>query len=284
MSAKSAVDAERTKAAPKVRGNHARDRSAALQTSNLKELLQKVQKLCTFWDPAASLEDNLHTAVSIAATIIGADSFVFVVAGSEGAWREVWHGCADADAAIDVAAIHRRLAVEGRSILLCDDDRNSPDRPYERRATNGGLLASPVKIGSEIVGFVCMRPGANRGRFDLDAVIVLDILATFIATSMQAVHLQNVLRSRFAQIALAGSDRDAAPRAVLLPLPRQMAKILAKTFYKEMTQAGFGSSEIVSVASEIVAQLSASLKRHRAHVENTSRDPGNEGASAPPTH
>ena len=52
-----------------------------------------------------------------------------------------------------------------------------------------------------------------------------------------------------------------------------MANILAKSFFKEMTRAGFGSSQIVNAASEIIAQLSGSLNRHSRRLERKSSSP-----------
>jgi hypothetical protein len=54
--------------------------------------------------------------------------------------------------------------------------------------------------------------------------------------------------------------------------PDQVAKILAKSFYKEMTRAGFGPSQIVNAASEIIEQLSGSLNRHSKRMERENTD------------
>jgi hypothetical protein len=239
--------------------------------TEVKDLLVQLQKLFTFWDPSASLEDNLRVVIEKAASIVGAERFVFAIAGAERTWRAVPHGVTDVDMAVDLTAVHECLLAADRSMLLSvDGTRELPEAAARDGASVAGLLAAPIKIGGDLVGFVCMRPGANRQSFDLDAVVVLDIVSTFIAASMQAIHLQNVLRSRFAQIALARTDHNVVRRAV--PLPNQMAKILAKTFYSEMTKAGFGSGEIISVASEIIAQLSNSVRRHRARMETASRE------------
>ena len=49
---------------------------------------------------------------------------------------------------------------------------------------------------------------------------------------------------------------------------------MAKSFYKEMTRTGFGSSQIINVASDIIAQLNTSLQRHSKRM-------GREGKESP---
>jgi hypothetical protein len=49
--------------------------------------------------------------------------------------------------------------------------------------------------------------------------------------------------------------------------PDEVARILAKSFFKEMTGAGFGEAQIVQAASEIIGQLNSSVQRHRRRLE-----------------
>jgi len=44
--------------------------------------------------------------------------------------------------------------------------------------------------------------------------------------------------------------------------PEKMAKMIAKTFYIEMTRYGFSCNQIITVASEIVGCLNNELKKH----------------------
>jgi hypothetical protein len=42
-----------------------------------------------------------------------------------------------------------------------------------------------------------------------------------------------------------------------------VARILAKSFYRELRSAGFSVRQIIHAAAEIVSEVSASLKRHK---------------------
>jgi hypothetical protein len=43
--------------------------------------------------------------------------------------------------------------------------------------------------------------------------------------------------------------------------PEDVAKILARSFFSEMTKAGFEAAQIVSAASELIEQLNRRLQR-----------------------
>ena len=98
------------------------------------------------------------------------------------------------------------------------------------------------------------------------------MVALFVGKAIQVVQLQNILKSRFAQVALMQfAERDiGSALAGAAQNPDQVARILARSFFKEMTRAGFGSSQIINAASEIVGQLSGSLRRHSKRIEQQS--------------
>jgi hypothetical protein len=49
-----------------------------------------------------------------------------------------------------------------------------------------------------------------------------------------------------------------------------MARIVARSFYREMTIAGFSQSQIIKVASEIISELSVSVRRHSKRMTSKS--------------
>lgn len=111
--------------------------------------------------------------------------------------------------------------------------------------------------------------GHARGEtFKLADLKLFEVVALFIGKSIQAIQLQNILNSRYAQLALVQEAEKNLGGSLKTALqnPDQVAKILAKSFYKEMTRAGFGSSQIINAASEIISQLSGSLQRHNKHM------------------
>jgi hypothetical protein len=103
---------------------------------------------------------------------------------------------------------------------------------------------------------------------------MLEVLALFIGKAVQVSQLQGLLDSRFAQLALLRELEDSVGRgaATAYRQPDEVARILAKSFFKEMTKAGFGARQIVYAASELIEQLNNNLQRHRKRMVRN--DPG----------
>lgn len=85
---------------------------------------------------------------------------------------------------------------------------------------------------------------------------------------LQVFKLQKILNSLFAQIALAQSvDKVIEDIVSRSPRPDQMARVVSKAFYLEMTRAGLDNAQIVGVASEIISELTKTLRRHSERLQ-----------------
>jgi GAF domain-containing protein len=131
-----------------------------------------------------------------------------------------------------------------------------------REGIGGSLMCAPLRIDGKMVGVINVagaKAGTAFGDSDLQ---LLHIIALFIGKSIQVQQLQRLLDSRFAQLALLQEARDQVGDKVRLAYrnPEDAAKILARSFFKEMTKAGFESGQIVSAATELIEQLNLKLK------------------------
>lgn len=162
-----------------------------------------------------------------------------------------------------------RVIASGQSLLI-EDISHSEFAKWARHANDPrkSLISSPITINRRIIGVVNVSGHVRGGAFTLADLNLLDVVALFIGKSIQVIQMQNILNSRFAQLALVREAEKnlGAPLDVVLQNPDQVARILAKSFYKEMTRAGFGSSQIINAASEIIAQLSGGLQRHNKRM------------------
>jgi GAF domain-containing protein len=168
-----------------------------------------------------------------------------------------------------------RVVATGKALLI-EDILRSEFAQSARRADDprNSLLCSPVPINGRIIGVLNVS-GHRQGRaFRIEDLRLLEVVALFVGRTIQAVQLQNILNSRFAQLALVEAAEKDIGRAVAstLPNPDQVARIVAKSFFKEMTRAGFGSGQIINAASEIIAQLSSSLRRHSQRIDRESAE------------
>jgi L-methionine (R)-S-oxide reductase len=161
------------------------------------------------------------------------------------------------------------VAATGKSLFIENiDESRFADRARRGKDTHKSLLCSPIRIDAGIVGVVNVTGCENGKSFRPGDLNLLDVVAMFIGKSIQTLQLQSILNSRFAQMALIQEAQQNIGSSLISVLhnPDQIAKIVAKSFYKEMTRTGFGSSQIINVASDIISELNSNLQRHSERI------------------
>jgi len=252
--------------------------------------LQDLQQLLSSGSLEDSLEDSLEGQAAQTARMLGADSCsVMLLSSGDGeAPRLRVHARAGAapdkavaDAAPDAVAdalsdavpdavfdavfkssigpgegICGQVLASGRALLI-EDIGSSPYALLARRplAPGRSLMSAPIPIDGRIVGVVNVSGTAFR-QADL---LLLEVICQFIGKTIQVSQLQRLLDSRFAQLALAReADAEGAARNAYRN-PEEVARILARSFYRELTRAGFELPQIVRAASELIGQLNNKL-------------------------
>lgn len=231
-----------------------------------------------------SLDDNLQQLAAVTSKILGAENCSIMLLNdgeSENMRMSVYacHGPLPAAAYKESIGqgdgIAGHVIATGQSLLIEDIDR-SKFAKWARRTNDPrkSLMSSPIAIGGRIVGVVNVSGHAQGDTFNQADLNLLDVVALFIGKSIQVVQVQSILNSRFAQLALVQEARKNMEGSLgnAFRNPDHVAKILAKSFYKEMTRAGFGSNQIVNAASEIIHQLSSSLQRHSKRMVRESAE------------
>lgn len=165
-----------------------------------------------------------------------------------------------------------QVLATGRALLV-EDLAHSEFAQHARRLRAGSrsFVSAPISVDGRPIGVVNVSDPIGRERFTLDDLALLEVAALFIGKSVQVVQLSTILASRFAQWALAREAEATVSgiAQVLSQNPNQVAKILAKSFFREMVRAGFSASQIIHAASEIIDQLNAHLARLKRVKENT---------------
>lgn len=244
-------------------------------TDNAKRLvrLQDVQALLA----SGSLDDNLHSHAELAKRLVGAASCSVMLLNSESPDDLRMRLCASAGELPPAAAdalvasgegICGQVLASGRALLVEDIARSAfAGLARHRRAALPALMSAPVRIDGRLVGVVNVTGAA----FSEAELHLLEVVALFIGKSVQVIQLQHLLASRFAQMALVrdaherGHDgsgqRGGAAPGTAYQNPEDVARILARSFYKEMTRAGFAPGQIVSAATELIGQLKGTLQK-----------------------
>lgn len=226
--------------------------------------LQDVQALLA----SGSLDDKLASHAELARRLVGATSCSVMLLNSEAPDDLRMRVCASAgdmppgaaDALVGSGeGICGRVLASGRALLVDDIARSEfAGLARRRRAAVPALMSAPVRIDGRIVGVLNVTGVA----FSEGELALLEVTALFIGKSVQVIQLQRLLSSRFAQMALVReaqeSGLDAA--ATAYQNPEDVARILARSFYKEMTRAGFAPGQIVSAATELIGQLGGAIQ------------------------
>jgi signal transduction protein with GAF and PtsI domain len=231
--------------------------------------LQDVQALLA----SGSLDDNLASHAELARRLVGATSCSVMLLNSEAPDDLRMRVCASAgdmppesaDALVGSGeGICGRVLASGRALLVMDIDRSEfAGLARRRRAALPALMSAPVRIDGRIVGVLNVTGAAfSEGELQL-----LEVTALFIGKSVQVIQLQRLLASRFAQMALVREAHERAAQEggpfaadTAYQNPEEVARILARSFYKEMTRAGFAPGQIVSAATELIGQLGGAIQ------------------------
>ena len=140
----------------------------------------------------------------------------------------------------------------------------SSPRGADSTGSDSGCMFSKIVLNGKIIGVVQAELPLHQRPFDQNDLDLFSILMPIITKSIQVIRLQHLLRSRFSQVALIKSSD--VPMSEMLSLamqnPNQTARILARSFYREMLSAGFSYNQIIFAATEVISELSASVRKH----------------------
>jgi GAF domain-containing protein len=140
------------------------------------------------------------------------------------------------------------------------------------------LLCAPIRISGDPVGVINVSdplPGQRLRRDDLE---LLEVFAMIVGQSIHTYQLQRIVESRVLQMAALQEQREQSGSAArpISPDPARLAKLVAKNFFRELTNAGFGPNAVIAVASEVLSMLNETLARHKERRERESAHRGGD--------
>lgn len=165
-------------------------------------------------------------------------------------------------------SISGHVVSTGEPLFVEDINRSQFSHLKRGRYTSKGFIAVPIKIYDKVIGVINANTPLNRSNIERKDLELLTAIALLIGKSIQVIQLQSLLRSKYALYAL-GQVRGTSLSVSVHQSPDKIAKILAKTFYNEMSKAGFGPDHMLTTAAEIVSLLSDKLKKHRDRLNRS---------------
>lgn len=164
--------------------------------------------------------------------------------------------------------------LERGSPLLIIDIRSSEFASLARRRGELGssFIGLPIKVGSHVIGVMNLTSAPDSPPFDESDVVLGQIVAALIGKSVQVERLQTLIRSRFAHLSLAREQPEVIERIVTGTVPTErVAKLLARSFFRDLAAAGFEPGQIIDAASEIIALISSDIRRFRKRAAREPR-------------
>jgi L-methionine (R)-S-oxide reductase len=248
-----------------------------------RDALVELVGLSNFLEAQTDLDNCLQELAAMAAAILLVQNCSLMLFQSEEAAGDfrlrVFAKCGPlpASALDEVVKVKEGIAghvAESGQPLLVEDITKTVFLPLARRPDEPSrcFIAVPITIAGKVIGimnFSNPEDGRTLAVSDLNRAVSVALL---VGKSIQVIELQKILQSKFLQVSLAQEAQNLVGSAIA-PLsqdPERMAKIVAKTFYREMTRVGFDANHIIKAATEIISLLSQTLKKHEKRLESSS--------------
>ena len=205
-----------------------------------------------------------------AADVVGArhcSIYVLLEEPSASSKLEIWSRTEGCPTAANRTPSFAEGGKDGNASLQQEVISGTPDAKNQMILCTFDRIENDVQLGLSF----CFETLARETIDCLQAPI--RIVATMLKKHIQFERTQILLRSRMAQMALlrmspqslhAGKDWHSCPA--------NMAKMLAKSFYNDLRDAGLKPASIIEVASSIIAQISSDIARHKRRLEKEPRD------------
>ena len=254
-------------------------------TMNLSEQFFKLIGVAAFLEQQESLDDCLDELSDSAAALLNVRNcsiMLFRQDEESGEFRLrvcAVHGELRPDARTEGVKLNEgivgRVAASGQPLLV-EDILSSEFSSLARRpdSPSRSFICVPILITGKVIGAINISNPEDGRRFDQGDLNLANLFALLVGKSLQVSQLQNLLRSRYAQLALMKETQELTTGNLLSGKGNtdQMVKMFAKTFYREMTRAGFGRDHIVEAATEIISLLGDSLRRYNQRYQRSRPD------------
>ena len=234
-----------------------------------------VQKLNRLFEPQDSMDTLLQQAARMAGKLMRAECCSIV-------WLT------EDQRALRIRAQYRKPTATG--IVL----RLGATVPFFPSTANGSSLdrvdlglhdgsleldsaAAPLHVNNHVVAYLHVlrrKAGWGDGGRDED---YFTAICQQVGWAIEMQQMRQMLASRYAT-AVVPRDRQADPSGhdtlgshILAAVqdPEKIAKIIARSFYKDLRRAGFEPRQILVVASEIIENLNEAFRRTQAKAEES---------------
>ena len=240
----------------------------------------KLVGLSTFLEQQANLDESLDEIVAMSANILNIRNCSIMMFREDDLGAGVSlrmfakYGEFPPKAYTEAVKVNKGIAgkvAASAQPLLVQDIEKSEYLPLARTPESPckSFICVPIVIGGKVIGVMNVSNPLDNRCFDHNDLNLSVFVTLLIGKSVHVIQLQNLLKSKFAQMAVMQEAKEIIGGTLSLKDydTELLVKMLSKSFYKEMNRAGFTRNHIISAATEIIGLLNENLQRHdrRSH-------------------
>ena len=246
-----------------------------------REFTYKLLDVCNLLETSSKLEDSLQEIASVSADTLQAKRCsIMLISKVEDQTKEEsyiqvlnHYGNLPNSAYEEVTKLNHGIAgyvaLTGQAILT-EDIRKSAfaDAARYPQTENPSLISVPIMMAKEIIGVINVSGKINKACFDEEDLKLLKLFAHYASKSFHVAQLQAMLKSRFVEIAVVREleEKQAEESISVNPDPTRFSKLVAKSFFRELTRAGLGPNQIITIATEVLNLLQNTLDKHKQRI------------------
>ncbi len=252
------------------------------QTDKNNKFVYKLLNVFNLLEKSPDLEDNLQELASISVQMLEAKrcSIMLISQGENPENTENYiqvfthHGDLNSSAYKEIANLNHGIAgyvaTTGKPLLTSDISKSAfADAARYPKTENRSLISVPIMLAKKVVGVINVSGAINKDSFEQQDLELLKLFAHYASQSLHISQLQAMVKSRFVEMAVI-KDLEETKAAQSIPLHadfNRLGKLVAKSFFRELTKAGFGTNQIISIATEVLNLLQGTLDKHKKRLE-----------------
>lgn len=196
---------------------------------------------------------------------LGEDITTLKVRGSYGQNRE--SGMFDRNGGVMQIYAHPK----GQSQMTLFD----PDGAPSHHRFDEKKLTVPLRVNRQVVGYLYVLTG-NKNGFHASGVdrVLFAAFSEQVGFAIEMQQMRKMLSSHYDSAAIGRSTKEDFPNQETLESqilaavqnPEKVAKIVARSFYKDLCKAGFEAKQILVAAAEIIENLNEAFRKANAKM------------------
>lgn len=141
--------------------------------------------------------------------------------------------------------------------------------------SEGGKVIRRLKVKEQSVGYLVVLPSLG-GQSDFSSLL-FTVLGEQIGRTIEVHQTRQFLASRYSALALwkeTGEETEETQQldghlVAAVRNPDKVARLLARSFYRDLRKAGFDANQVLLVASEIIGNLTETIRKTRAKTDKS---------------